>query len=156
VVVTAQRREESLQDAPVSIAAFSETRLENMGFGDLSDLQNSVPNFSMREMPSSKTSMRTFIRGIGNNDVQITQDPAVAVYLDGICNARSTGITMELVDVERIEVLRGPQGTLYGRNATGGAVNVISQKPTGEFGVNQKFTVGNYALWRSQTTIDLP
>lgn len=156
VVVTAQRREESLQDAPVSIAAFSETRLENMGFGDLSDLQNSVPNFSMREMPSSKTSMRTFIRGIGNNDVQITQDPAVAVYLDGIYNARSTGITMELVDVERIEVLRGPQGTLYGRNATGGAVNVISQKPTGEFGVNQKFTVGNYALWRSQTTIDLP
>ncbi len=156
VIVTAQRREESLQDAPVSITAFSETRLENMGFTDLGDLQNSVPNFSMREMPNSKTAMRTFIRGIGNNDVQITQDPAVAVYLDGIYNARSTGITMELVDVERIEVLRGPQGSLYGRNATGGAVNVVSKKPSGEFGVTQKFTVGNYGLWRSQTTVELP
>jgi len=156
VIVTAQRREESLQDAPISLAALNYGRLEAMGFTNLSDLQSSVPNLSMREMPSSKTAVRNFIRGVGNNDAQLTQDPAVGVYLDGIYIARSTGLIMDLADVERVEVLRGPQGTLYGRNATGGAINIVSQKPKGEWGFKQKVTLGNYDAWRSETTIDLP
>lgn len=155
VIVTAQRREESLQDAPISVAALDQEKLEAMGFSDIGDLQNNVPNLSMREMPSSKTSVRNFIRGVGNNDVQITQDPAVGVYLDGVYIARSTGLIMDITDVERVEVLRGPQGTLYGRNATGGTINIVSRKPSEEFGFRQKFTVGNYSAWRSETSIDL-
>lgn len=156
VIVTAQKRAESLQEAPISIAAFSAQRLENMGFTDIGDLQHSTPNLSMREMPSSKASMRVYIRGVGNNDAQASQDPAIAIYMDGIYIARSTGLIAELADVERIEVLRGPQGTLYGRNATGGAINILSRAPAGEFGFKQKITAGNRGLWRSQTLIDLP
>jgi len=156
VIVTAQKRAESLQEAPISMAAFSSQRLDNMGFTDIGDLQHSVPNLSMREMPSSKAAMRTYIRGVGNNDAQASQDPAIAIYLDGIYIARSTGLIAELTDVERIEVLRGPQGTLYGRNATGGAINIHSRAPAGEFGLKQKFTAGNRGLWRSQTIVDLP
>lgn len=107
VIVTAQKRAESLQEAPISMAAFSSQRLDNMGFTDIGDLQHSVPNLSMREMPSSKAAMRTYIRGVGNNDAQASQDPAIAIYLDGIYIARSTGLIAELTDVECIEVLRG-------------------------------------------------
>lgn len=156
VIVTAQKRSESLQEAPISLAVFGEAALENSGFTDLGDLQSSVPNLAMREMPSSKSAMRAFIRGVGNNDSQITQDPAVAVYLDGAYIGRSTGLITELSDVERIEVLRGPQGTLYGRNATGGAINIISKQPSGQFGLRQEVTLGNRNLWRNQTTVDLP
>lgn len=156
IIVTAQKKEESLQAAPISIAAFGSAALERLGLTDLGDLQNNVPSLSMREMPSSKSAMRTFIRGVGNNDAQITQDPAVAIYLDGVYIARSTGLITELAEVERIEVLRGPQGTLYGRNATGGAINIISRKPDGEFGLRQTLSVGNFGLWRSATTVDLP
>lgn|GEM_PF-6913066 len=115
--MSAQKRDESIRKTPISIAAFNEAHLENLGLTNLANIQNAVPNLSMRPMPGSQSAMRTFIRGIGNNDAQIAQDPAIAVYADGIYSARSTGLTSELADVERIEVLRGPQGGLYARLA---------------------------------------
>lgn len=156
VVVTAEKREASLQDTPISISAFSNEDLKKFGVSNLADVQFSVPNMAMRQFPNSQSALRIFIRGIGNNDVQITQDPAVGVYLDGIYISRSSGLANQIVDPERIEVLRGPQGTLYGRNATGGAINIIPKAPTGEFNWQQNATIGNYGRRVISTNIDFP
>lgn len=157
IVVTAQKREESLQDTPISVVAFTSQDLENRGIGSVVDLRSSVPNLQLTPHPNSATTVRLFIRGVGNNDDQITMDPSVAVYLDGVYVARNQGLAMEVADIERIEVLRGPQGTLYGRNATGGAINFITLAPElGKFGFKQNFTVGNQALFTSRTQANLP
>lgn len=156
VVVTAQKRAESLQSAPLSISALGSQQLETMGVNDLADIQHNVPSLSMRQFPNAKSTLRVFIRGVGNNDSQLSQDPGVGVYVDGVYMARSTGLAMELAELERIEVLRGPQGSLYGRNTTGGAVNVITRKPSGEWRFKQKVTLGNRGLWQSATDVDLP
>ncbi len=156
VLVTAEKREASLQDTPISISAFNNEDLEKFGISNLADVQFSVPNMAMRQFPNSQSALRIFIRGIGNNDVQITQDPAVGVYLDGIYVSRSSGLANQIVDPERIEVLRGPQGTLYGRNATGGAINIIPKAPTGEFNWLQNFTMGNYGRRVISTNVNFP
>ncbi len=98
-----------------------------------------------------------FIRGIGNADsIVITKDPTVGLYYDGVYAARSTGLLADLSDLERVEILRGPQGTLYGRNTTAGAVNFINAKPTGELGFKQVMSAGNYGSWRSVSHLNLP
>jgi iron complex outermembrane receptor protein len=157
VVVTAQKREESIQKTPISLAAFSATDLENKAISNLVDLRSEVPNLQLTPHPNSTTTTRVFMRGVGNNDDQITQDPSVAVYMDGIYVARSQGLAADVADIERIEVLRGPQGSLYGRNATGGAINFITKAPEiGETHFKQSFTFGNDSLFRSRTQADLP
>jgi len=101
--------------------------------------------------------MFIFIRGQGAGDpAQITKDGSVGLYVDGFYISRALVTTFDLADVDRVEVLRGPQGTLYGRNTTGGAVNIITKKPSGEFGFKQQLTAGNYNAFRSLTTVDLP
>ena len=127
--MVAQRVEESAQDTPVSLVSFNTGELETLGIASIADLRAKVPNFLVDQFPSSNQTLRLFIRGVGIADVQITQDPAVGVYLNGVYLARSTGLATEVADLERIEVLRGPQGTLYGRNTTGGALNLITLKP---------------------------
>ena len=157
VVVTAQRKAESLQDAPISIAAFSSDALEKKGISNLVDLRANVPNLQLTPHPNSATTARVYMRGVGNNDDQVTQDPSVAVYMDGVYLARNLGLAQEVADIERIEVLRGPQGTLYGRNATGGAINVITKAPTPEaIEFSQKFSAGNFDYFRSKTSLSLP
>ncbi|MBB3046974.1 iron complex outermembrane receptor protein [Litorivivens lipolytica] len=156
VLVTAEKKEASLQDTPISLSAFNSEDIEKLGISNLADIQFSVPNMAMRQFPNSQSSLRVFIRGIGNNDVQITQDPAVGVYIDGVYVSRSSGLANKIVDPARIEVLRGPQGTLYGRNATGGAINIIPRAPSGDFGWKQSFTYGNYERREVKTDIDLP
>jgi len=157
VVVTAQKREESIQKTPISLAAFSSADLENKGINSLVDLRSEVPNLQLTPHPNSTVTTRVFMRGVGNNDDQITQDPSVAVYLDGVYVARSQGLAADVADIERVEVLRGPQGSLYGRNATGGAINFITKAPElGRFGFQQALTVGNRDLFRSRTQADLP
>lgn len=157
VIVTAQKRAESLQDTPISMMALTSDSLENRGINDLFDLRAEVPSLQVTPHPNSATTARVFIRGVGNNDDQVTQDPSVAVYLDGVYIARSQGLAMEVAELERIEVLRGPQGSLYGRNATGGAINYISRGPElGEFGFKQSLTFGNYDLFRSRTRVNIP
>ena len=134
IIVTAERREASLQDTPISVLAFGAAGLEKLGVDDLGDIQHSVPNLYMRQFPNSQASLRTYMRGVGNNDVGMSTDPSVGVYIDGIYVARSIGLGSEVASLERIEVLRGPQGSLYGRNTIGGAINMITAKPAGEWG----------------------
>jgi len=156
VIVTAERREASLQDTPISAVAFGEAQIDKLGIKDLADIQNTVPNLTLRQFPNSQASLRAYIRGVGNNDVQMSLDPGVAVYLDGIYIGRSVGLASEVASLERIEVLRGPQGSLYGRNTIGGAINLIPSRPTGELGLRQTLSVGNNEYWRSRTELNLP
>ena len=157
IVVTAQKREESLQDTPISIAAFSARDLENKGISGLTDLRAQVPNLQLTPFPNNAATTQIFMRGVGLADDQITQDGGVAVYMDGVYVARSQGLAMEVADLERIEVLRGPQGTLYGRNATGGAINFITRKPDPrEFGFKGQVTIGNYDNRRFKAALNIP
>lgn len=157
IVVTAQRREESLQKTPISVAALTGEALEARGITSISGLQSQVPNLQLTPHPNSATTARVFIRGVGNLDDQITQDPSVAIYLDGIYVGRSQGLSSEVAEIERIEVLRGPQGSLYGRNATGGAINFVSRAPQlGAFEAKQTFSLGNYDMFRARTRVNIP
>ncbi len=157
VVVTAQKKAESLQDTPISLTAFGEEQLEKDGISNLNDIGSSVPSLTIEPFPINNATLRIFIRGVGLIDAQITQDPPVGVYIDGAYIARSTGLALDVADLQRIEVLRGPQGTLYGRNSTGGAINLITQRPDTEaFGFSEKITVGNRSLISSKTSVNVP
>lgn len=129
VVVTAQKREQSLQKTPISLQAFDKKKLESLGIQGVADLASNVPALTVDPFPTNNAQLRLFIRGIGIIDAQVTQDAAVGVYIDGIYIARSAGLALDIADLARVEVLRGPQGTLYGRNATGGAINLITKRP---------------------------
>lgn len=157
VIVTAQKRAESLQDAPISIVALSSETLETRGIDGLTDLQADVPGLVPSRHPNSAATVRLFLRGIGQGNDQITYDPKVALYVDGVYMARFQGLAVEVAELERIEVLRGPQGTLYGRNTTGGAINFITSAPQlGEFGFRQDFTAGNRNRFSSRTRFNVP
>ncbi len=156
VIVTVQRRVESLQEAPVSVFAFSAEDIEKQGISGIEDIQSSIPNFQLAPFVTNASSLNLFIRGIGVLDSQVTIDSPVAVYLDGVYIARNTGLAMEVSDLQRIEVLRGPQGTLYGRNAVGGALIMETRRPSTErLEFKQKFTVGDRDL-ASFTMLNLP
>ncbi len=157
VIVTAEKRAESLQDVPISIAAFTENTLEKMGVYDIKGLASKVPNLVINEFTGASTTVRLFIRGVGQNDVQVTQDPSVALYMDGVYIGSSVGTAFETADIQRIEVLRGPQGTLYGRNATGGAINLITNRANPEaLDFRQRVTVGTLDLFRSRSILNVP
>jgi len=157
VIVTAQKRVESLQDVPIAISAFNADAIESMGLVDAKDIGMASPYLQMPAYPFSNNNLAIFIRGIGNADsIVITKDPTAGLYYDGVYAARSTGLLADLSDLERVEILRGPQGTLYGRNTTAGAINFINAKPTGELGFKQSLSVGNYDSWRSVSHLNLP
>ncbi len=130
IVVIARRREERLIDVPIAVTALSTETLEKLGARDLQGIQGAVPNVNIVQGRGSASSANFFIRGIGQPDALQTFDPAVGVYVDGVYLSRIQGALLNLFDVERVEVLRGPQGTLYGKNTIGGAVNVIAKKPS--------------------------
>ena len=133
IVVTAQKREENLQDVPASVSAMDAATLEKTFARDLMDVAGVSPNLIIDPILGNGTAAIS-IRGVQMNDVEKSFDPAVAVYQDGIYLATATGALLNTWDAERIEVLRGPQGTMFGRNTIGGLVHVIRSKPTGEFG----------------------
>ena len=146
VIVTAKRMEESLQDIPVSVTALSAEQMELRNIENTRDLQASVPNISIAANTGTASGGRIFIRGIGDDESRIGADSAVAAYIDDVYLARQTGALIDLLDLERIEVLRGPQGTLYGRNATGGAIKYVSKRPNTEMSSLDLYaTVGNYS-----------
>lgn len=143
VVVTAQKREQSIYDVPVAISAFSAEGIERQGIASLTDIGKFVPNLNVTEFSAGHTSSANpFIRGIGLQDHLITTDPGVGVYVDGIYLGRQVGQNWSLANIERVEVLRGPQGTLYGRNSIGGAINIITRKPGDEEGGRVAVTAG--------------
>ena len=130
VLVTARRREEGLYETPMAISAFTEEMMALQGIDQVEDIGRSVPNLNITRFGVGNPSHAAiFIRGIGLQDHIITTDPGVGVYVDGIYLGRQMGANLNLKNVERVEVLRGPQGTLYGRNTIGGAVNIITKKP---------------------------
>ncbi|UTA48275.1 TonB-dependent receptor [Simiduia sp. 21SJ11W-1] len=133
VVVTAQKREQSIYDVPVAISAFTSDTMEKQGISDLTDIGKFVPNLNITGFSAGHTSSNNaFIRGIGLQDHLITTDPGVGVYVDGVYLGRQVGQNWSLSNIERVEVLRGPQGTLYGRNSIGGAINIITRGPAEE------------------------
>ena len=157
IIVTAQKKTSTLQDTPISMEAFGAEKLELRGIGGLEDLGTNVPSMIIEPFPLSATTLRIAIRGVGVNDSQVTQDPAVGIYIDGVYLARSVGLALDLADVERMEVLRGPQGVLYGRNSTGGAINVISKRPDPlAFNMQHKLTVGERNLLSARSSINVP
>lgn len=156
VVVTAQRREERLQEAPIAITAFSSAALEAYGADNMLDISEFTPNFTAVNTTSSNHNIAASIRGIASSEPALAQDPKVGFYLDGVYLAKNSGAVFDVGELQRIEVLRGPQGTLYGKNTTGGAINLITAKPSGEFGLRQQLTFGNRGRMIAKTGLDLP
>ena len=154
IIVTAQKRSESLQDTPLAISAMTAETIEARGISDISDISSAAPNLTTSITPSSTTNITVHIRGIGESDPVLTADSPVGIYVDGVVIGRTAGAVFDLVDLERVEVLRGPQGTLYGRNTTGGAVNFIAAKPSDTFKASQTFSYGRFDYFQSRTSID--
>jgi len=142
VVVTAQKRAENLQEVPIAISAFTGENIKESGVKNLTDLGKYTPGVEMH----NDTALQPMysIRGIQTNDWTVGSDPAVAVYVDGVYTGRSAGAEIPLTDIERVEVLKGPQGTLFGRNATGGAIHIITTKPQADNSMELNLTAGNY------------
>ena len=135
VIVTALKREQNIYDVPVAVSAFTEDMIFRQGIIDITDIGKFVPNMTVTAFGGGQvSSINVFIRGIGLQDHLITTDPGVGVYVDGVYLGRQVGQNWSLTNIERVEVLRGPQGTLYGRNSIGGAINIITRKPGDESG----------------------
>jgi iron complex outermembrane receptor protein len=156
IVVTAQKRAENIQDVPIAISAVSGQFLESRGITSIDGLGAIAPNVKIERAPSNKTISQISIRGSVTINPAITWEPAVGLYLDGVYIAKAQGSIFDVADLERVEVLRGPQGTLYGRNALAGAVNLITKKPSGELGGSAEISYGNFDAWRGKAVLDLP
>ncbi len=156
VEVTAQKRKEKLQDVPIAATAISARDMEMRGVNNLLDLAAIAPNLSISKTPGDSTASQISIRGSVTNNPGLYWEPTVGMYVDGVYSGKSQGSVMELLDLERIEVLRGPQGTLYGRNTLAGAVNFITRKPSGELGGSILLDVGNYNARVGKVSLDLP
>jgi iron complex outermembrane recepter protein len=152
IVVTAQRRAESVQDVPISITALTGQTLEAAGIQDTENLSTLTPGLLVQRSVVGQIR----IRGIGNENYTISGDPGVAVHSDGVYVARAAAGLFDLFDVQRVEVLRGPQGTLYGRNATGGVINVIPNTPQAEFSGRIAASYGNYDAFRMDGYVNAP
>ena len=147
IVVTARKREESLQDTPLAVSAFNTAELEQRNIVSVNEISQYIPNVQYDNVASEAgggNSSQIFIRGIGQTDYVLTVEPGVATYLDGVYVSKSMGSLMDNIDLERVEVMRGPQGTLFGRNTIGGAVSIISKRPSEEFEGYAEVTGGNY------------
>jgi iron complex outermembrane recepter protein len=156
IIVTAQKRSENVQDVPIAISAVSSEYLESRGISSIDRLGSIAPNVKIERAPSNKTISQISIRGSVTINPAVTWEPAVGLYLDGVYIAKAQGSIFDLADLERVEVLRGPQGTLYGRNALAGAINLVTRKPSGEAGGSAEITYGNYDYWRGKAVLDLP
>jgi len=142
IIVTATRREETLQTVPVSVTALTAAAVQQKGITNIDNLANSIPNLAVRPAAASKTTAIISMRGQVQRENLPTVDPSVGVYVDDVYLARSYSALSELLDVERVEVLRGPQGTLFGRNTIGGAIRVIARKPKVDEGLTGTFYAG--------------
>jgi len=146
IMVTATKREASIYEVPVAVSAFDGDKLAQQGIVDIIDIGKFVPNLNITQFSAGhNSSSNPFIRGIGLQDHLITTDPGVSVYVDGVYLGRQVGQNWSLSNIDRVEVLRGPQGTLYGRNSIGGAINLITKTPGAEPGARVSLEVGSRA-----------
>ncbi len=145
IVVTARKREENVQDVPVAVSVVTGEVLEDRAAEDISELQSSVPNLSIYQGRNQSTTLTAFMRGIGQADPLWGVDPGVGLYLDDVYIARPQGALLDVYDVQRIEALRGPQGTLYGKNTIGGALKYVSRQLTDDTAAQVSITGGSYS-----------
>lgn len=159
IVVTAQKRAENVQDVPIAISAFTAGALQERAVTSVASLSNIAPNVTLdagTPFSGSSQVLAAYIRGIGANDFAFNIDPGVGIYLDGVYLARSVGANQDLPDVDRVEVLKGPQGTLFGRNTIGGAISIVTHDPGDQFRFVGSVTTGSYSLINVKGTVDVP
>lgn len=156
VVVTARKREESLQETPVAVSAFSGDALQELGINDIVRLTKVVPNVDMNPGNGTSGTANVFIRGVGARNQGVNFDSGVGIYVDGVYVSRADGAIMDNVDVQNLQVLRGPQGTLFGKNTTGGAILYTTNRPNEEFGGYAEVRVGNYNKLDGKLTVNIP
>ncbi|MGK2911746.1 MAG: TonB-dependent receptor [Sphingobium sp.] len=159
IVVTAQKRAENVQDVPIAISAFTSEALQERAIGSVSQLSAIAPNVNLdagTPFSGSTAVLAAYIRGIGSDDFAFNIDPGVGIYLDGVYLARTVGANQDLLDVARIEILKGPQGTLFGRNTIGGAISIVTSDPGKEFKATGDVTVGSYDLFQVRGSVTVP
>src|SRR5262245_36098237 len=159
VTVTATRRSENIQNVPIAVTAVTAQQLESKGINDVAKLSAIAPNVTLdagTPFSGSDTVLAAYIRGIGQNDFAFNQDPGVGVYVDGVYLARSVGSNTSMLDVERVEILKGPQGTLFGRNTIGGAISIVTRDPGKDFMFKGSVTGGTFNRLDVQATADIP
>ena len=156
IIVTARRSEENIQSVPSAVSAFNEQSLERIQATDTTGLQGAVPNLNIVQGRGSSNATNVFIRGIGQPDALQTFDPAVGVYVDDVYLSRIRGNQLDLLDLERLEVLRGPQGTLYGKNTIGGAIKFVTRKPDQDIRAHLTMGYGSYDQFDLNVAISGP
>ncbi len=157
VVVTALKRETNLQDTPISISVMTPEAMADRHITALLDIADGIPGLRVSTFESRQSALTVGIRGIVPNDAnQPAREQGVGVYLDGVYLGRQHGLNAAMLDIERVEVLRGPQGTLFGRNTEGGAVSLVTKKPTGEFGLRTTAGISNFGGYNGNIHLDLP
>ena len=154
IAVTAQKRAQSIQDVPISMSAFGEESIEKLGAKSFADLTVAIPGVSVKT--GSGAFPVTYIRGIGTNDTSIGADPSIGVYIDGVYASRLGGALTEFLDIERVEVLKGPQGTLFGRNSIGGAISIVTKKPSDELEGKLNLELGSFNTLKTSGLVNVP
>ncbi len=156
IVVTARRTSESLQTVPVAVTGMDSEMLANLQIQNFGDVAKTIPNLDSQRQFGSASAPQFYLRGVSTGSLKFEQDAGIGLYIDGVYLGRPAGTAFNLADIERVEVLRGPQGTLFGRNSTGGAINFITAAPKGVFGVKAEGTYGNYDRMKGRVTVELP
>lgn len=157
IIVTARRRSELLQDVPIAVTAVNAEAMAARGWDAVSDLQQAAPNISFTPGQGGNSGgIAPFIRGVGENDFIITSDPAVGLYIDGVYIARTFGAMTELMGIDQIEVLRGPQGSLFGKNTIGGAINITTHTPESYLNGEADVRYGRFNDVRVRARVDVP
>jgi iron complex outermembrane receptor protein len=156
VVVTAQKRKEKLSEVPISITAISGAQLETRGIEGVANLNALAPNLMFKANPGTELISTVALRGSVTGQPAIWVDPSVGMYVDGVYVGKSQGAVFDVMELERVEILRGPQGTLFGRNTEGGAVNMVSRRPTGVWGGSIGLEIGNRSHFTERVALDLP
>lgn len=156
IIVTAQKRAQNVQEVPIAISAITGDYLTSRDITSIDSLGAVAPNVKFERGPGSTTIAQIAIRGSVTINPAVTWEPAVGLYLDGVYIAKNQGAIFDVADLARIEVLRGPQGTLYGRNSLAGAVNLVTAKPNGELGGKFELSYGNFNYKRAKAVLNLP
>ena len=144
IEVTARKSLESLQSVPVAVTSVGAEQLAQSGVSVMSEVQQFSPNTTLQASRGTNSTLTAFIRGVGQDDPLWGYEPGVGIYVDDVYIARPQGAVLDILDVERIEVLRGPQGSLYGKNTIGGAIKYVTKKMSGDLELDLKATFGNY------------
>jgi iron complex outermembrane receptor protein len=157
ITVTARKFAEPLQESPIAISAFDEDALKDLDIRNITDVTSAAPNLQIDRAVGQASSARIYSRGVGNGDAIASDDPGVGIYIDGVYLPRAQGALLSVADIQQVEVLRGPQGTLFGKNNIGGAVSVTTVKPTpDELGGSAELRIGYENLLESRASINVP